>query len=76
MVLCLSLVLLTVHVPRSVSIAIASPCYDILQYWKIARKVLPCFDEPHFKASFQLRIGHASAMKAISNMPVESSAQM
>lgn len=41
-----------------------------------ARKVLPCLDEPSFKATFQVTLGHESKMKALSNMPDVSSVLM
>ncbi|XP_058451011.1 aminopeptidase N-like [Malaya genurostris] len=36
-----------------------------------ARKIFPCYDEPHLKAKFKFRINHASNFQALSNMPVE-----
>ncbi|XP_063629693.1 aminopeptidase N-like isoform X1 [Cydia splendana] len=38
-----------------------------------ARKAFPCFDEPMYKASYKVTIGHHRAYTAIANMPVESS---
>ncbi|GBP44106.1 Aminopeptidase N [Eumeta japonica] len=38
-----------------------------------ARKALPCFDEPEYKASFRVSIGHRSDLYATSNMPIVSS---
>lgn len=34
-----------------------------------ARRVLPCFDEPAFKATFDITIGHERSMSALANMP-------
>ncbi|KAK3718243.1 hypothetical protein QZH41_002056 [Actinostola sp. cb2023] len=36
-----------------------------------ARKAFPCFDEPEFKARFQLSIEHEKGLRAVSNMPIE-----
>ncbi|UYV79615.1 ERAP1, partial [Cordylochernes scorpioides] len=35
-----------------------------------ARMAFPCFDEPFFKSSFELKIIRPSQMVAISNMPI------
>ena len=37
-----------------------------------ARRAFPCFDEPGFKATFQVNVFHDSKLKAFSNMPVET----
>lgn len=37
------------------------------------RRVFPCFDEPSFKATFQISITHWRNMSALSVMPIESS---
>lgn len=34
-----------------------------------ARKVLPCLDEPGFKSTFDIIVGHNKAMSALANMP-------
>ena len=34
-----------------------------------ARRALPCFDEPEFKATWQLELTHASGLVALSNAP-------
>nr|CAD7418652.1 unnamed protein product [Timema poppensis] len=38
-----------------------------------ARRAFPCFDEPEFKASFEMSVGRREQMVAISNMPVRYS---
>ena len=37
-----------------------------------ARKAFPCFDEPDFKAEFQITVLHDYTLKALTNMPMES----
>lgn len=34
-----------------------------------ARKVLPCLDEPGFKSTFDIIVGHNKAMSTLANMP-------
>jgi aminopeptidase N len=41
-----------------------------------ARRVLPCLDEPGFKMTFDVVVGHSNAMTALSNMPEISSRAM
>ncbi|XP_066994898.2 aminopeptidase N-like [Anabrus simplex] len=41
-----------------------------------ARNVFPCFDEPKFKASFELSIARPEHYKSLSNMPVKISQNM
>lgn len=41
-----------------------------------ARRALPCFDEPSFKAVFEVKITHPSHMKAISNGMEEPSVDL
>ncbi|XP_046438917.1 aminopeptidase N-like [Daphnia pulex] len=41
-----------------------------------ARRVLSCLDEPGFKTTFDVVVGHSNAMTALSNMPEISSRAM
>lgn len=38
-----------------------------------ARQALPCFDEPAFKARFEIILGHHDKYRALSNMPIARS---
>ena len=40
------------------------------------RKALPCFDEPHLKATFDIRIMRKHPMTALTNMPLATSEDM
>jgi len=37
-----------------------------------ARRVFPCFDEPSFKATFEIVVGHLRNMSALPVMPLAS----
>jgi aminopeptidase N len=41
-----------------------------------ARRVLSCLDEPGFKTTFDVVVGHRNAMTTLSNMPEISSRAM
>lgn len=41
-----------------------------------ARMAFPCFDEPHFKANYSIKIKRQSNHIALSNMPVEHTVQL
>ncbi|KAK4881228.1 hypothetical protein RN001_004547 [Aquatica leii] len=38
-----------------------------------ARRIFPCFDEPSFKASFEISIARKTSMSSVSNMPLKES---
>lgn len=42
----------------------------------LARRVFPCFDEPHFKTSFSLKVARLENMITLSNMPRDISEPM
>lgn len=41
-----------------------------------ARRVFPCFDEPSYKATFEISIARRTNMTALSNMPIKSTEPM
>lgn len=41
-----------------------------------ARRAFPCFDEPAFKAPFEISIARRTDMVALSNMPIRESIRM
>lgn len=41
-----------------------------------ARKVLPCLDEPGFKSTFDIIVGHNKVMSALANMPETATVPM
>lgn len=38
-----------------------------------ARRLLPCFDEPSFKAEFSISVQHPEGTNVLSNAPIEHS---
>ena len=58
-----------------------SGLYTSVHKWKIAstffspisaRKAIPCFDEPKFKANFTLTLTHSKIYHALGNMPIHT----
>lgn len=41
-----------------------------------ARRVFPCFDEPYFKAPFEISIARRKNMTVLSNMPIKETLQL
>ncbi|KAL3276601.1 hypothetical protein HHI36_011973 [Cryptolaemus montrouzieri] len=42
----------------------------------LARRIFPCFDEPAFKAPFEVHVARKKEMVAITNMPLERTEEM